>query len=99
MPSGPLTPSRSIGGSTCFERLALRVAFCVLSIDAALAITSIDTSFVSKSVVFFFSADSKGQVSASPQVATGFLVAVPDKTARKQYYFLVTARHVVDPLW
>lgn len=80
-------------------RLALKLALCALSIDAGSAITSIDTNIINKSVVFFFESDSSGQVLANKQAATGFLIVVPDKTGQKGFFFLVTARHVVDPLW
>jgi len=81
------------------RRSALSLALCVLLSGVSHAITSLDTSFVNKSVVFFFSADRNGHVLKDKQFATGFLLMVPSKSGKTQYPLLVTARHVVDGVW
>jgi hypothetical protein len=81
------------------SRVALILVLCVLSVDITRAITPIDTNFVIKTVVFFFEVDSSGQVLRNKLVATGFLLMVPGKDASIQYPLLITARHVVDPVW
>jgi hypothetical protein len=81
-------------------RLALSGLVCLFPLRVGHATTAIDTNFVNKSVVFFFAADSAGHVLPNKQIATGFLVMVPSaKTGQPGYPFLVTARHVVDPVW
>jgi hypothetical protein len=75
----------------------LSVVFCLVTSQASQGITALDTSAVNKSVVFLFGADAAGKPTS--QEATGFLVTVPSKTGRSGSYFLVTARHVVDPVW
>jgi len=75
------------------------LALCLIPFNFGRAITSIDTNFVNKTIVFFFASDSAGQVLEARQVATGFLVVVPGKDGRTQYPLIVTARHVVDPVW
>src|SRR6266705_5697194 len=82
-----------------FGRFALSLAFYVLSFAIGGAVTSLDTALVNKSVVFSFGADPLGHVLTNQQVATGFLISVPAKNGRNWYPLLVTARHVVDPLW
>jgi hypothetical protein len=54
---------------------------------------------VTKSIVFFFASDPAGNVIKDKLVATGFLVLVPNKVGENAYPLLVTARHVVDPVW
>ncbi len=63
------------------------------------ATTSLDASFIAKTTVFFFGADPSGNVEKSRLIATGFLVTVPNRQGQDTYYYLVTARHVVDPEW
>jgi hypothetical protein len=70
-----------------------------LSVEVGNAITSIDTKFVNKTVVFFFAPDASGQPSRDKLVATGFLLVVPSKSGQTSYPLLITARHVVDPIW
>ena len=72
---------------------------CFGSFSVAHAITSLNVNVATKSVVFFFSADSAGKVVKDKLVATGFLVLVPNKNGAETYPLLVTARHVVDPVW
>jgi hypothetical protein len=78
------------------QRFALSLILCLLSFQTAHAITVLDTSAVNKSVVFLFGADPDGK--RNNQLATGFLVRVPTKDGQNGSFFLVTARHVVDPL-
>lgn len=82
-----------------FRRFTLGLALCVLPFDVGHAITSIDTKLANQSVVFLFAADSTGHVLTNVQVATGFLIGVPAKNGQNLYPLLITARHVVDPLW
>jgi len=63
------------------------------------AMTSLNVSVVTKSIVFFFASDSSGKVIKDKLVATGFLVLVPNKAGENSYPLIVTARHVVDPVW
>jgi hypothetical protein len=78
-------------------RFVLSLVLCFLPLETGKAITVLDASTVNKSVVFLFGADSAGV--RNDQLATGFLVGVPNKNEQNSSYFLVTARHVVDPVW
>jgi hypothetical protein len=89
------------------SRLSLRLSFrlvllasavfFLLSSQAGNAFTSIDIEGVNKAVVFLFD---QSTAEASKHVATGFLMTMPSKTDPKAgYAVLVTARHVVDPVW
>jgi hypothetical protein len=69
---------------------------CCLPITAA---SSLDINFVNKSVVFFFASSPSGEVLRDRQDATGFLITVPSRKTPAQYFLLITARHVVDPMW
>ena len=82
-----------------FKQFALSLVLSFLPFEFSQAITSIDTDLVNKNVVFFFEADATGHVQTSKLVATGFLIMVPAKNGDHQYPLLVTARHVVDPVW
>jgi hypothetical protein len=77
--------------------IAIILISCLLPFRTTQAITFLDTSTVKKSVVFLFGANADG--TRNNQVATGFLIVVPSKDRQTGSYFLVTARHVVDPLW
>jgi hypothetical protein len=79
------------------HRILLTLILILLTFETAQAITSLDTSNVNKSVVFLFGTNADG--TPNNQVATGFLVTVPSKNGQAGSYFLVTARHVVDPHW
>jgi hypothetical protein len=53
-----------------------------------------------KSVVFLYAADAAGRVNTAAPLATGFLINIPSKSIPgRGYAALVTARHVVDPVW
>jgi hypothetical protein len=55
---------------------------------------------VRKSVVFLYGADAAGEVDKSATLATGFIVGIPLKSQPSDVaLLLVTARHVVDPVW
>jgi hypothetical protein len=82
-----------------YRRYGLGLLLCVLSFGIAHAITSLNVSVITKSVVFFFASDPEGQAIKDKLVATGFLVVVPNKSGELTYPLLVTARHVVDPVW
>ena len=81
------------------RRCGLGLLFCVLSFGIAHAITSLNVNLITKSVVFFFASDPAGNVIKDKLVATGFLILVPNKNGEDTYPLLVTARHVVDPVW
>jgi hypothetical protein len=81
------------------RKLTISLIVVFLLSDAIYPITSLDVNFLNKTVVFFYAADSNGNVLAHKQVATGFLLSVPRKNARPPYLLLVTARHAVDPVW
>jgi len=60
----------------------------------------INTEAVRRSVVFLFAADAKGEANSKGETATAFLIEIPLKSEPKKFYYaLVTARHVVDPVW
>jgi hypothetical protein len=82
-----------------FRRIGLIQLLCILSLTVAHAITSLNVPIVTKSIVFFFASDPAGNVLQDKLVATGFLVLVPNKSGENTYPLLVTARHVVDPIW
>jgi hypothetical protein len=81
------------------QRFSLGLVLCIFLSTAIYAITSLDVNFLNRTVVFFFQADPNGNVLIHKQVATGFLLSVPRKTAQPPYILLITARHVVDPVW
>ena len=81
------------------QRLAVGLVSFMLLSPLIRAITSLDVNFLNKTVVFFFRADANGNVLIHNQVATGFLLSIPRKNAQPPYLLLVTARHVVDPVW
>jgi len=52
------------------------------------------------SVVFVYGADPLGHVNTSSPLATAFLMSIPLRNVQgKETAILVTARHVVDPVW
>jgi hypothetical protein len=63
------------------------------------AVVSVDTDLAKRGVVFIYAANRNGEVDKTKQMATGFLISVPKTGSRFFYMFLVTARHVVDPVW
>jgi hypothetical protein len=64
------------------------------------ATQNINTTLLSKSVVYLYRGDNNGQVYTDQVLGTGFLVRVPLLSDPKHaYLILVTARHVVDPAW
>jgi hypothetical protein len=71
----------------------------ILSFGIAHAITSLNVNTITKGVVFFFASDQTGDAIKDKLVATGFLILVPNKSGEPTYPLLVTARHVVDPVW
>jgi hypothetical protein len=82
-----------------FRGLSLLLLLGTLLFRTANAITSLNVSVITKSIVFFFASDPAGKVAKDKLVATGFLVMVPNKNGKDAYPLLVTARHVVDPVW
>jgi hypothetical protein len=88
-----------VAGGWMLRKLSTGFAFCIFLSTAIHAITSLDVKFLNQTVVFFFDADSSGSVLPNKQVATGFLLSVPRKNAKPPYLLIITARHVVDPVW
>ena len=82
-----------------YRRFGLMLLLSVASFNISHAITSLNVPVVTKSIVFFFASDPAGNVIKDKLVATGFLVLVPNKVGENTYPLLVTARHVVDPVW
>jgi hypothetical protein len=82
-----------------FRRVGLILLVWTLTLDGAHAVTSLNVPVITKSIVFFFAADAQGNVLTDKLVATGFLIIVPNKNGQNTYPLLVTARHVVDPVW
>ncbi len=67
---------------------------------SAQSLIPINTQAVRRAVVFLYGADSAGKPDVSKELATGFLVQIPfNGDAAQSYFILVTARHVVDPVW
>src|ERR1700740_3191320 len=81
------------------RRFSIGFVCCILLSTVIPANTSLDVNFLNKTVVFFFRADANGNLLIHNQVATGFLLSIPRKNAQPPYLLLVTARHVVDPVW
>jgi hypothetical protein len=55
---------------------------------------------VQKTIVFIYGADAHGHENTSSPLATGFFVGVPNKDDQSHgVLLLITARHVVDPVW
>jgi hypothetical protein len=77
------------------------VAFGFLGVSLVASLIPINVEAVKKAVVFLYSADPTGQPDTSKELATGFLVAIPiaNSEPQRSYFVLVTARHVVDPVW
>lgn len=64
------------------------------------AAINLDTAMVEKTVVFIYPANDDGKVIDDRPAATGFWVEVPLKSdPSRPALVLVTARHVVDPIW
>ncbi|HWY57761.1 MAG TPA: hypothetical protein VNZ03_25090 [Terriglobales bacterium] len=70
-----------------------------MSLGIADAVTSLNINVITRSVVFFYASDPAGDVIKDKLVATAFLILVPNKHGENTYPLLVTARHVVDPIW
>jgi len=71
-----------------------------LACGSVSATQNINAKLLSKSVVYLYRGDEKGEVYADQLLGTGFLVSVPLVSDPKHaYLLLVTARHVIDPAW
>jgi hypothetical protein len=96
----PILASRgSVQYMSILWRIGLSSIICLLMAGVTMTTTSIDTKVANRSVVFFYRSDPTGNVVPTAQYGTGFLIAVPTKDRTKSYIFLVTARHIVDPVW
>ena len=58
----------------------------------------INTEVLKKAVVFIYPARPDGTVDGDHPLRTGFLVGVPKQNSSSAYLFLVTARHILDPI-
>lgn len=82
--------------------LASTLAFVGLSAwwSSAQSLIPINTEAIKRAVVFLYAADPTGQPDTTKELATGFLIQIPTQNdPNKSYFALVTARHVVDPIW
>jgi len=76
------------------------VLFLLAAVSGLASLIPINTDVVKKAVVFLYATTSAGQPDTSKELATGFLIEIPKKNDPSQSYVaLVTARHVVDPMW
>jgi len=67
---------------------------------SAQSLIPINTEAIRRAVVFLYGADSAGKPDATKELATGFLVQIPlNGDTTQSYFILVTARHIVDPVW
>jgi hypothetical protein len=61
---------------------------------------NINVDAVQKSVVYLYAADASGVVDKTRPLGTAFLVGIPLKSdPTRGYTVLVTARHMLDPVW
>jgi hypothetical protein len=61
---------------------------------------NINVDAVENSVVFLYSADSNGTADKDRPLGTGFMLQVGHKSDPKHVYlFILTARHIIDPVW
>jgi hypothetical protein len=83
----------------CALRYLLLMGFLQNFLSASLI--PVNTEAVKRAVVFLFSAGPTGKPDTRKELATGFLVGVPIANTQppRSYVLLVTARHVVDPIW
>jgi hypothetical protein len=76
------------------------LAALLLLFQSAQASININVDAVQKSVVFLYAADASGAVDSNKPIGTAFFVAIPLKAGpNRGYRVLVTARHMLDPVW
>jgi hypothetical protein len=86
--------------SKAFFATILVAASAVFGASCAWATINIDVQGIQKAVVFLYAANAAGEVDKLHPIGTGFLVGMPTKTDKSlSYRMLVTARHIVDPIW
>lgn len=80
---------------------AMRVlCLLILLTTQVMASININTDAVQKIVVFLYAPTASGESEdAAHPIGTGFLVVVPSKEGTRLWLLLVTARHIVDPMW
>jgi hypothetical protein len=79
---------------------ALALAGIMGQVVPAQSLIPINTEAVKRAVVFLYAADAAGQPDTARELATGFLLEIQTRSdPTKSYFALVTARHVVDPVW
>jgi hypothetical protein len=77
-----------------------RYCGCISGFPRDNACGSNDRHVIKKAVVFIYASDGKGEVDKSRQLGTRFLISIPKKDDSTFFYHtLVTARHIVDPVW
>jgi hypothetical protein len=80
--------------------LVLGILVCVLAAPATMTAQSafpVNFEAIRKAVVFIYARGADGRTQPD---GTGFLIGIPSKAKHnRQYVFLVTARHIVDPAW
>jgi hypothetical protein len=74
---------------------------CLLAFSSAQASININVEAVEKTVVFLYAADPTGAaVDSNKPIGTAFFVEIPLKSEpHRSYRVLVTARHMLDPVW
>jgi hypothetical protein len=80
-----------------FRNLLLIALMCTAT--CSLAKVPFDTDFIGKTVVFLYGAERDGTADTGAPIGTGFLVRVPHLNDQDVTVLLVTARHILDPLW
>jgi hypothetical protein len=81
--------------------LCFLVLLFLLPFSSAQASININADAVQKTtVVFLYSANDRGEVNQQVPEGTGFFVEIPLRSdPKRSYRVLVTARHIVDPVW
>jgi hypothetical protein len=80
--------------------LPLAITTLIFLILPTKASININVDAVQKSVIFLYAADPTGAVDKTKPIATGFFVEIPlTSDPRRAYRVIVTARHIVDPIW
>ncbi|MBZ5648236.1 MAG: serine protease [Acidobacteriia bacterium] len=77
--------------------VVVALAFGVGRADATL---QLDTKHIQRAVGFFYGSDASGHPNPTAELGTGFLLHIPSAQKMGAFHVvLVTARHVVDPVW
>ncbi len=80
--------------------LAVFLALILVGTAQASSLIPINTELVKRSVVFLYAADAAGEPDETKELGTAFVIEIPlVSDPGKSYFALVTARHIVDPVW